>query len=253
MHKNIDLKIKECLNLLHLATIGELYKKMAEYGVKEKISYEEYLLLLLEKEREARYNTRINRLLKESELDSNKNLDSFDMKRLTPKILMQVKAVRQGDFLNNKENILIFGNSGGGKTHLLSGIAQEQIANYGRRIKWTTCSLLVQELLVAKRDLQLPEILKRYSKYDGIIIDDIGYVEQTKEEMEVLFTLLAHRYEKTSIMITSNLPFSKWEKIFKDPITATAAIDRLIHHSIIIEMNLTSYRMEDAKNMRRKQ
>lgn len=253
MHKDIDLKIKEYLKTLHLSAIKELYKKMADYGVKEKISYEEYLLLLLEKENEARYNSRTNRLLKESGLDLNKTLDSFDMKRLTPKILMQVKGIRQGDFLNNKENILIFGNSGGGKTHLLSGIAQEQIINGGKRIKGTTCSLLVQELLVAKRDLQLQDVLKRYSRYDAIVIDDIGYVEQSREEMEVLFTLLAHRYEKASIMITSNLPFSKWEKIFKDPITATAAIDRLIHHSIIIEMNLLSYRIEEAKNSRRKQ
>lgn len=250
MLKDIDLKIKEGLKALNLSTIREVYKNTAEYGTKENITYEEYLLLLLEKENEVRYNNRLSRLLKESELDLDKTMDSFNMKRLSPKVLMQVNAIRQGDFLNNKENILIFGNPGSGKTHLLSGIAQEQIINNGKRIKNTTCSFLVQELLLAKKGLQLRDILKKYSKYSAIVIDDIGYIEQSKEEMEVLFTLLADRYEKASIMITSNLPFSKWEKIFKDPIIATAAIDRLIHHSVILELNLPSYRMEEAKNRR---
>lgn len=252
MHNDIHNKIKEYLKILRLAGIKEVYKEIAEYGVKENLSYEEYFLLILEKAAEVRYNRRTARLLKDSELDQDKSMDTFNIKRLPPKILMQVKAIRQGDFLNNRENILIFGNPGSGKTHLLSSIAQEQIVNNGRKIKATTCSILVQELLTAKKELQLQAVLKKYSKYDAIVIDDIGYVEQSKEEMEVLFILLAHRYEKASIMITSNLPFSKWEKIFKDPITATAAIDRLVHHSIILELNIPSYRMETAKNRRQK-
>jgi DNA replication protein DnaC len=108
------------------------------------------------------------------------------------------------------------------------------------------CSLLVQQLLVAKRDLKLPRLLKALSKYDVLMIDDIGYVEQNREEMEVLFILLAQRYERGSLMITSNLPFSKWERIFKDPMTTAAAIDRLVHHSIILELNLPSYRLEHS-------
>jgi DNA replication protein DnaC len=107
--------------------------------------------------------------------------------------------------------------------------------------------LLVQELLRAKKQLELAKALKRLSKYDAILIDDIGYVQQTREEMEVLFTLLADRYEKKSVMLTSNLPFSKWEQIFKDPMTTAAAIDRMVHHSVIIELNISSFRMESAK------
>jgi DNA replication protein DnaC len=252
MHKDIDLKINDCLKFLHLSTVKELFKETAAYGVRENISYEKYLLILLEKEKENRYNNRISKLLKQSGLDPDKTMESFNTKRLPPKALMQVRASRKGDFLINKENILIFGNPGSGKTHLLSGIAQEQITENGKRIIGTTCSILVQELLIAKRDLQLKNILKKYSKYDAIVIDDIGYVEQSKDEMEVLFTFLADRYERASIMITSNLPFSKWEKIFKDPMTATAAIDRLIHHSIIIELNLPSYRIEEAKSRSKK-
>ena len=105
----------------------------------------------------------------------------------------------------------------------------------------------MQQLLVAKRDLRLSQLLKRFSKIDALIIDDLGYVQQSREEMEVLFTLLAERYERGSVMLTSNLPFSKWEQIFKDAMTTAAAIDRLVHHSVIIELNVSSYRLEKAK------
>jgi DNA replication protein DnaC len=149
-------------------------------------------------------------------------------------------------FVGRSENILAFGNPGSGKTHLLCAIGQELIQQ-GCKVLFTPCSLLVQQLLIAKRDLKLPRILKRLSRYDTIIIDDIGYVQQNREEMEVLFILLAERYERGSMMITSNLPFSKWERIFKDPMTAAAAIDRLVHHSIILELNLPSYRLEQSR------
>ena len=112
---------------------------------------------------------------------------------------------------------------------------------------FSPCSLLVQELLIAKRDLKLSRVLKRLGRFDAILIDDIGYVQQSREEMEVLFTLLAERYERGSVMLTSNLPFSKWETIFKDPMTTAAAIDRLVHHSVILELNLPSFRLETAK------
>ena len=150
-----------------------------------------------------------------------------------------------------RENVLAFGNPGSGKTHLLCAIGQELI-HQGRRIYFTPCSLLVQDLLIAKRDLKLGRLLKRLLKYDALIIDDIGYVQQNREEMEVLFVLLAERYERGSVMLTSNLPFSKWEKIFKDPMTTAAAIDRLVHHSVILELNLTSYRLEESNKGRRK-
>lgn len=144
------------------------------------------------------------------------------------------------------ENVLAFGNPGSGKTHLLSAIAHEMIQQ-GRRVYYQPCSLLVQELLIAKRDLKLSRVLKKLGRYDVVVIDDIGYVQQSREEMEVLFTLLADRYERGSVMLTSNLPFSKWEAIFKDPMTTAAAIDRLVHHSVILELNMPSYRLAAAK------
>ena len=106
---------------------------------------------------------------------------------------------------------------------------------------------MVQDLLAAKRDLTLKALLKRLGQYEALLIDDLGYVQQSREEMEVLFTLLAERYERGSVLVTSNLPFSKWDQIFKDPMTAAAAIDRLVHHSVIVELNVASYRAEAAR------
>ena len=158
----------------------------------------------------------------------------------------------EGSFLDRKENVLAFGNPGSGKTHLLCAIARELVEN-GRRVLFTPCALLVQDLLIAKRDLKLARVLKKLGRYDAILIDDIGYVQQSREEMEVLFSLLADRYERTSVMLTSNLPFSKWESIFKDPMTTAAAIDRLVHHSVILELNLPSYRLEQSEKRTKSQ
>jgi len=175
-----------------------------------------------------------------------KDLASFDLGRLPAKVSRQVRTLIEGSFVDRRENLLFFGKTGTGKTHLLSAIAQE-LVRAGRKVVSWPCALLVQELLVAKRDLKLSRALKRMSKYEALLIDDIGYVQQSREEMEVLFTLLAERYERGTVMLTSNLPFSKWETIFKDPMTTAAAIDRLVHHSVILELNIPSYRLEEAK------
>lgn len=244
-------RLSESLKKLHLPGILEYWEPITESAVKNSWTYEEYLLTLLEEECQSRYNRRVARLLKSSNLELDKTMDRFDLKRVPLKINQQVKALLEGDFLDRSENVLVFGKPGGGKTHLVSAIAHEMIKK-NRKMLFTTCSILVQELLHAKKELELPKMLKKISKYDGLIIDDIGYVQQSREEMEVLFTLLADRYERSSILLTSNLAFSKWDRIFKDSMIAAAAIDRLVHHSIIIEMNIDSFRMEHAKKNRRK-
>jgi DNA replication protein DnaC len=210
------------------------------------MGYDRYLLGLLERESDVRWNHRVERLLRESRLPLEKTLDRFEMKRLPTKAAHQVKALLDGGFLERRENVLAFGNPGSGKTHLLCAIGQA-LVRQGRKVFFTTCGLLVQELLLAKRNLQLPRMLKRLTKCEALIIDDIGYVHQDRDEMDVLFTLLADRYERGSVLITSNLPFSKWEAIFKDPMVTAAAVDRLVHHSVILELNIGSYRMSAAK------
>ena len=238
--------LARCLKELHLPTVRACYGQEADRARQESLTYEHYLAEVMEREREVRRQNRIQRLLRESKLPLEKSLETFEMSRLPSMLAAQLNALLEGSFVERSENVLAFGNPGSGKTHLLCAIAQELIHRQGRRLRFTPCSLLVQQLLVAKRDLKLPRLLKGLSKYDVLIIDDIGYVEQNRDEMEVLFILLADRYERGSLMITSNLPFSKWERIFKDPMTTAAAIDRLVHHSIILELNLPSYRLEHS-------
>jgi len=238
--------LDDCLKQLHLPTIRTCFLEAAGIAVQNNLSYEQYLLTLVEQELEARTQKRIRRLQRESRLPLEKTIAVFDRRRLPEKVNRLVTILLQGDFTDRCENVLAFGNPGSGKTHLLCAIGHELIRK-GKQVLFAPCSLLVQSLLVAKRDLKLSKYLKKIGKYDAIIIDDIGYVQQSRDEMEVLFTLLADRYEKSSIMITSNLPFSQWEKIFKDPMTTAAAIDRLVHHSIILELNIDSYRLEKSR------
>ena len=238
----------ECLRELHLPMIREVYEDLVRRAVQETWGYEQFLCELVERECQVRRINRTERWLRESNLPLEKSLTRFEMKRLPAKVSRQARTLVEGAFVTARENVLAFGRSGSGKTHLLCGIAQELVRS-GRKVLFSPCSLLVQDLLIAKRDLKLSRYLKRLSTFEVLIIDDLGYVQQSREEMEVLFTLLAERYERGSVMITSNLPFSKWESIFKDPMTTAAAIDRLVHHSVILELNVASYRLEQAKGV----
>ena len=248
----IKRELKPVFKQLRLPTIKACYEEEATRSRSESWSYEAYLYQLLCLESETRTTNRIARLLKASRLPLEKTLENFDLKRLPVKLTQQLRVLLDGSFLERRENVLAFGNPGSGKTHLVCAIGHE-LVNQGRKVFFISCNLLVQDLLIAKRDLKLQKFLTRLSRYDVLIIDDLGYVQQSREEMEVLFTLLAERYERGSIMLTSNLPFSKWEQIFKDPMTTAAAIDRLVHHSLILEMNLKSYRLEAAKKNKKDQ
>ena len=234
------------LKELHLPAFRTSYEELARVAQQEGLSYEQYLLELAQRESQERQQRRSERWLRDSRLPLEKSWPALDLKRFPTKVLQQARLLLEGTFVDRYENVLVFGSVGSGKTHLLCGIAQELVRS-GRKVLFTKCDLLVQELLVAKRDLKLSRLLKRLAKYTALLIDDLGYVQQSREEMEVLFTLLAERYERGSVLLTSNLPFSKWEGIFKDPMTTAAAIDRLVHHSVIIELNLPSYRAEQAK------
>jgi DNA replication protein DnaC len=235
-----------CLRELHLPAMRAEYEAVARQAQQESWSYPCYLLELVEREVQQRRQNRIERLLKASRLPLEKNWQSLDLKRLPTKVAQQLRSLLSGDFVDRRENVLAFGPPGTGKTHSLCAVAQELVRS-GRRILFTTTSLLVQELLRAKRDLALKALLKQLNRWEGLLIDDLGYVQQSREEMEVLFTLLAERYERGSVLVTSNLAFSQWEQIFKDPMTTAAAIDRLVHHCVILELNVPSYRAEAAR------
>jgi DNA replication protein DnaC len=244
-------ELNPLLRELHLPTIRQCYEEQAEMARRESLLHESYLLELARRELEVRGQNRVAKVLRESKLPLEKSWKVFDRKRLPRKVDGQMETLLEGSFVERCENVLAFGNPGSGKTHLLCALGQE-LVHRGRRVRFTTCSLLVQELLVAKRELKLARFLRWLGRFAPLIVDDIGYVQQNREEMEVLFTLLAERYERASVMLTSNLPFSQWEKIFKDPMTTAAAIDRLVHHSIILELNVPSYRLEQSKQNKAK-
>lgn len=240
------LLLTKYLQELHLPAMRAQHEQVARQATADSWSYAAYLLELTERECQQRRHHRIERLLKASKLPLEKSWSALDLKRLPAKVVQQLRGLLSGEFVERHANVLIFGAPGSGKTHCLAALAQELVRT-GRRVLFTTCSLLVQELLAAKRDLNLKGLLKRLAQWQALIIDDLGYVQQSREEMEVLFTLLAERYERGSVLLTSNLPFSKWEQIFKDPMTTAAAIDRLVHHSVIVELNVPSYRAEAAR------
>jgi DNA replication protein DnaC len=250
--KGLKRELEEHLKELRLPAMRASYADLAQKAEAEQSGYPEYLHSLAAEECAARRQNRIEGFLRESRLPLEKNLAALDLKRLPKKATLQMKVLLEADFLDRRENVLVFGNPGSGKTHLVCALGQELI-HQGRRIYFTTTSLLVQGLLRDKRDLKLDRRLKYLSRYEAIILDDIGYVQQDRDEMEVLFTLLAQRYERGSLLLTSNLPFSKWDRIFKDPMTTAAAIDRLVHHSVILELNVSSYRMEKAQERKNRE
>jgi DNA replication protein DnaC len=246
MRTPIKVELKEMLRRLKLSEFAAHHATQSALAATEGWSYDQYLLRLCEMEINGRETRRRQKLLKSSRLPREKTLETFERSRLKRNVERQFASLLDGEFLRRAENVLVFGSPGGGKTHLLAALGHELIEQ-GRSVYFTTCVLLVQRLLQAKQELLLEKELKRLDKYEALIIDDIGYVQQSREEMEVLFTLLAHRYERGSVLLTSNLVFSEWERIFKDPMTTAAAIDRLVHHSVILELNLPSYRMEAAQ------
>jgi DNA replication protein DnaC len=234
------------LKALRLPTFAALFQEAAQKGQAEGLSLTQYLRYLAESEVEDRRRRRIERLKKRSKLPSEKTISSFDLARLPQKIQRQVPVLLEGHFLKRTENILAFGLPGRGKTHLLAAIGHELVRR-GHAVFFTPVYQLVQRLLAAKRELILDKELRKLDRFEAVIIDDMGYVQQDREEMEVLFTFLAERYERKSVMISSNLVFSQWDRIFKDSMTTAAAIDRLVHHCTILELTGPSFRTQEAK------
>jgi DNA replication protein DnaC len=244
--KDLNSTLMSQFRELRLPSFRDRFEAEANRAAEANLSHTEYLSELTTLEIEARRVGRVKRLMDRSKVPPGKTWSSFDFTRLPLAATRKLESLRDGRFLDARENVLIFGKPGSGKSHALCALS-EQLIHQGRSLLFTTCSLLVQQLLLAKSELRLPRMLKVLSGYEGLIIDDLGYVQQNREEMEVLFTLLAERYERGSVLLTSNLAFSKWDQIFKDAMTTAAAIDRLVHHSVIIELNVNSYRVESAK------
>ena len=253
-HKTPDMpNLEMLLRALRLPSFVELHTEVSRRAEKEGWSHERYLYYLAEVELSERERRRTERLLKQSGLSKDKTLDMLKMERFTDRIRRQIPVLCEGGFVNRAENVLAFGLPGRGKTHIVSAIGHELVTK-GYRVLFVPTFKMVQRLLVAKRELTLEAELRKLDRYDVVILDDIGYIQQDRDEMEVLFTFLGERYERRSVMITSNLVFSQWDRIFKDSLTTAAAIDRVVHHSTILEVNLKkSYRAEYAQNNKGKE
>jgi len=235
------------LRAMRLPTIAREHDDAIRRAEAENWGYARFLSWLFEAEANERLQRKIQRQLKDSNLPAGKTLESIDDKKLPDKIRRQLPTLLEADFVRRGDNLLCFGLAGRGKTHLVAAIAREWICRHQLHVLFVPAFRLVTQLLAAKRDLKLPQAINRLQRFDAVVIDDIGYVQQSRDEMEVLFHFLAERYEKKSVVITSNLVFSQWDQIFKDPMTTMAAVDRLVHHATILEFTGDSVRAGAAK------
>jgi DNA replication protein DnaC len=222
---------------------AELVERLTKAGHDEALPI---VLQVLEHEAEDRLGRRVERLRRASHLPPGKTFETLLPGRLPKPLMAKLRTLGSGQFVEEAKNVLCFGLPGVGKTHAACALG-EALLRQGYSVFFTPTYQLVQELLAAKRDLCLPRALRRYDVFDVLILDDLGYVQQSPEEAEVLFTLLSERYERRSLVLTSNLVFSQWDRIFKNPMTTAAAIDRLVHHAVVLEfVEVPSFRSEAA-------
>lgn len=240
------------LRSFRVPTMAAIWEESAARAEGENWGYRRFLQHLCEGEAQDRRERKMQRLLKGSGLPDGKTLGNMDENLVPVKIRRLLPTLLEGHFVTRAENVLAFGLPGRGKSHWMAALARELILRHGYTVLFTPTFKLVQQLLAAKQALKLDGFLKKLDRYSVVVLDDIGYVQQSREEMEVLFTFLAERYERRSVMITSNLVFSKWDQIFKDPMTTMAAIDRLVHHATILEFTGESVRAQKAQERERK-
>jgi DNA replication protein DnaC len=234
---------------LKLQAMAESVSEVALKAARAQLSHEAFLYELVLLEQEQRRQRRIERLRRESGLPCEKTFGTLELKHFPPLVRQQLERLREGAFVTQAVNVVAVGRPGVGKSHLLASLGHALI-DQGVAVMWSSTAHLMQRLLAAKRDLRLPQELARLDRFACLILDDIGYVQHDQDEMEVLFTLLSERYERKSVLLSTNLVFSEWTRIFKNPMTTVAAIDRVIHHSVILDlMGLESYRAKAATNV----
>jgi len=242
MPETIDLLLKQ----LRLPTFIRHYQQHQEQALEKGYGHVRYLSGLCEQEVADRYQKRVQKWTREAGLPAGKSFANLNQAELSAAVQQQIAALKeQSDWAHRAGNVLLIGPSGGGKSHIAAAIAS-QLIEQNVRVKWFSAVALVQSLQQAKRDLDLMTAMTRLDKYQVLIVDDIGYVKKTDAETQVLFEFIAHRYESGSLIITSNQPFSQWDHIFPDTMMTVAAIDRIIHHATIIEIEGESYRKKHS-------
>ena len=234
------------LKQLRLASMGRHWEDLLQEAERKSWSAAQYLGALCEQELADRHSRRITRFTKESRLPVGKTLSTFDFTQIPSLDAAKIEALATTtDWTRQARNIILIGASGVGKTHLAAAIGHG-LVEQGIRVRYVTTTALVQELQLARTQLQLESTLQKLDKYRILVLDDFGYVKKSEQETQVLFELIAHRYETGSLIITSNQPFAEWDRIFPDPMMTVAAVDRIIHHATIIEVTSDSYRRKEA-------
>ena len=235
------------LKALRLPAFGQHYQDYQEQATEQSWGYDQYLAQLCEQEVARRYQTRIHNWTKEAKLPRGKSFATLAINELPKAIQKKVIGLRDNtEWALRADNVLLIGPSGVGKSHIAAALGLHLIEQ-GVRVKWLQATALLQLLQQARQELDLMGVMSKLDKYRVLIIDDIGYVKKTDSETQVLFEFIAHRYESGSLIITSNQPFSHWDQIFPDTLMTVAAIDRIIHHATIVEIDGESYRRKHQK------
>ncbi|MFZ2463921.1 MAG: IS21-like element helper ATPase IstB [Caldibacillus thermoamylovorans] len=242
---NTEIMLDHIVKQLRMPTIGKQYRSLAREAEERNLSYEQFLLALLEAELQTREENQRQRRLKQATFPISKTLDTYDFSLMPSLNKNRFIKLAKGEFVEKKENIILLGNSGTGKTHLAIALGIEMIQN-GYKVKFTTASELVEQLLIASDEHKLGAFENKWLKFDVIIVDELGYVPFSKVGSELLFQFFSSRYERGSVIITTNLEFSEWTNLFGNEKITAALLDRLTHKAHILLLNGESYRFRES-------
>ena len=246
-----DATIKQQCKMLRMPTMATQFSPLADQAVRERKSHLGYLEALLAAEIEERERNTIDRRIKDARLPRVKTLEEFDFNQSPQVTAAKMRELAEGGYIERAEPVLLIGDCGTGKTHLLSGLCVAA-CRQKRRVRFTTAAALVNELVEAKHQLQLRRVMARWSRYDLIAIDEVGYVPLAEVGAEFLFQVIAERAERTAVVLTTNLPFSEWTQVIPNARLCKALLDRITDRAHILETGTESYRFRRTLDRQKK-
>ena len=241
------MELQANLKALKLSSMSGNLEASLRQAREAGIDYGEFLLDLTAVELQTRADNRLDRRIREARFPLLKPMETFDLKAVPELDLRLFRSLAQGDYIKERRNIIFLGRSGTGKTHMATALGIEACKN-NCRTRFTTCYGLVNELVDARQERAIQRIMQKYARYDLLILDELGYIPFSREGSELLFQVLAERYEKGSVVITTNLGFADWTQVFGDPVMTAALLDRLTHKAHIVNCNWDSYRLKETLN-----
>lgn len=251
MTTGVLIELKANMKALKLSTMARNLEASFRQARESGINYEEFLLDLTTSELHSRAESRLDRRIREAKFPLLKSMETFDLSAVPELDIRLFRDLSRSGYITERRNVLFLGRSGTGKTHMATAIGLEACRN-NFRTRFITCYGLVNELIEARQERTLQRLLQRYSRYDLLILDELGYIPFSKEGSELLFQVLAERHEKGSVIITTNLGFADWTQVFGDPVMTAALLDRLTHKAHIINCTWESYRLKQSLKEKRK-